>query len=324
MYLKLSIFLLIIQHFTDPHVTAQIVHFSFKDVLSTEYRCDCLFISFKQSFRNSTELSTPHLPNKTDDDVVSIKIKHGSIFQEFPSMICDKFKNLKFIFMSRVLIGLISERTFEKCTNLEQLIFYVVYGDDVNEKIFKNNAKLSSVKVMSASLKTISKNVFAAVNQTLIDLNLHIISDSFKFPPEFANSLIKLRTLELQIRNLVELPQNFFENLENLENLQLINCNIQDLPRSIFKPLKNLQTLDLSTNKLTTIHADSFGSHPHLMVADFSGNHIVSFDPEFYQFPSLLYVSCTACDGSNLFDDNLDVRSIRNHSNSCTKNYKPR
>jgi len=325
MYLKFSIYLLIIQHFTDLHVVAEIFHFSFKNVLSTEYRCDCLFMSIKESTKSITELSTPHQPDKTDDDVVSIKFKHGSIFHEFPSKICEKFKNLKDISMDRVYVGIINERSFEKCTNLEQIMFINNFVNNLDVKIFKANLKLRSIQIVSISLETMSRNVFATVTQTLTDLNLQILSISFKFPPDFANSLTNLRTLKLFITNLVELPQNFFENLENLEIIQLISCNIYDLPRGIFKPLKNLRILDLRGNKLTAIYTDSFGLHPHLMVADFVDNNIVSFDPTFYQFPSILFVNLeNSCDKVMLGEDYFSSKVIRGHSNRCTKNYRPR
>lgn len=325
MYLKFSIYLLLIRHLKDLHVVADIFHFSFKNVLSTEYSCECLFMSMKESTKSITELSTPHLPDKTDDDVVSIKFKHGSIFHEFPSRICEKFKNLKDMSMDKVFAGIINERSFEKCANLEKIMFVDNFVNNLDEKMFKANSKLRSIQIVSTGLETMSKNVFSTINQTLTDLNLQIFSNSFKFPPDFVNSLTNLRTLKLLITNLGELPQNFFENLENLEIIHLYSCNIHDLPRGIFKPLKNLRILDLRGNKLTAIYTDSFGLHPHLMVADFADNNIVSFDPTFYQFPSILFVNLqNSCDKIILGEDHFSSRVIRSHSNRCTKNYRPR
>ena len=326
MDLKFCVIFLIIHHFTGvPNISAQVLHYNFREVISTDYRCDCLFISFKQSLQNITVLSTPHLPNKTDDDVTSFNFIYGSSFQDFPSMICDKFKNLKSIFMDRIVVGMINERAFEKCTNLEQLELYFIHENDLNEKIFGKSSKLRSVKILSGSLNTISKKVFANLNHTLTDLSLRIDSDSFRFPVNFTKYLSNLRTMKLSIDNLASLPQNFFDNLENLEYLQMSDCKIRDLPKDIFKPLKNLQIIDLMNNTLTAIYTDSFGSHPHLMVADFSGNNIVSFDPKFYQFPSLLYVSLSgSCNAGTLGDDNFNGARYRNESNSCTRNYRPR
>ncbi|CAG9811383.1 unnamed protein product [Chironomus riparius] len=324
-YLKIFKVLLLFLFFTDLNISAQVIQYNFKEVVSTDYRCDCLLMSFKQSYQNSTILSTQHLHNRTDDDVTSFSFKDGSSFQDFPSMICDKFKNLKSIFMKRVVAALIGDKTFDKCTNLEELELYAIHENELDDKIFNKNLKFRNVKILSGSLNTISKNVFACLNQTLTVLNLHINSDSFRFPLNFTTNLTNLKTLQLFIENLVNLPQDFFENLENIENLQMISCNIRNLPKDIFKPLKNLQILNLMSNKLTAIHKDSFGSHPYLMIADFSDNNIISVDPKFYQFPSLLFVSLSeSCHEGTLADDSLNGTRNRNANNNCTRNYRPR
>lgn len=306
-------------------MTAQVFHYNFKDVLSTEYRCDFLFVSLKESYDNATELSTPHLPDKTDDDVHSIEFRHGSFGFKFPTIICEKFKNLKYIDMNKGYVGKMNEKILENCTNLERLGLNVVFEETLWENFFEHNSKLRILKIFSISLKTLARTFLASVSGTLTELEMSITSDSFTFPSDFLTTLSNLRSLNLNIGKLTDLPPTFFENSEKLEVLRMAGCNIQDLPRDIFKPLKNLQDLDISRNFIKTIHLDSFGSHPSLMSVDFSGNSISSVDPKFYQLPSLLYISMpSSCGKAILLVDNLNGTTIKKNSDKCTANYRPR
>jgi len=306
-------------------VTAQVLHYSFKNVLSIEYRCEFLFVSLKKSFENGTELSTPHLPDKTDDDVDSIDFRHGSYAPTFPTMICEKFKNLKYINMDKGYASKVGDKTFENCTNLERLCLNVVTEETLWENFFVNNPKLRILKIFSISLKTLARSFLANVNETLTELEITIASDSFTFPSDFLKCLSNLKNLELNIGKLTDLPPTFFENSEKLEVLYMVDCNIHDLPKGFFKSLKNLQDLDLSRNNLKIIHADSFGSHPSLMTVDLSVNGITSIDPKFLHMPSLLYIYLPdSCSKSILINDNIDGTVIKKHNDNCTMNYRPR
>ncbi|KAL7013848.1 hypothetical protein ACKWTF_015616 [Chironomus riparius] len=322
--LKPLITITLIHQFLYLQVTAQVLHYSFQEVLSNDYRCDFLFVSLKESFENATELSTPHLPDKTDDDVQSVEYRHGAFSLKFPSMICDKFKNLKSINMESGFVGKVDEKMLENCTNLEKFRMNSLSEDTLPENLFKNTTKLRMLYIFSISLKTFSRGVLATVNQTLTDLELSIRSDSFTFPSDFLVPLSNLRSLELTIGKLTNLPPTFFENSEKLEVLRMVECNIQDLPKDIFKPLINLQELDLSRNNLKVVHSDSFGSHPSLMTVDISGSP-TSIDPKLYQLPSLLYVRMPiSCGKSILVEDNLNGTKIKMNSDKCTASYKPR
>jgi Leucine-rich repeat (LRR) protein len=322
---KLAIAILLILKFHNHQTTAQVLHYSYKNVLSTEYRCEFLFVSLKQTFENATELSTPHLPDKTDDDVDSIEFRHGSFASTFPTMICEKFKNLKYISMDRGFVGNVGAKTFENCTQLEQLWLNIVNEETLWESYFENNPKLRNLKIFSISLKTLTRSFLASVNETLTELEMTITSDSFTFPSDFLTSLSNLRFLDLNIDKLADLPPSFFENSEKLEVLHMVNSNIQDLPRNIFKQLKNLQDLGLSRNRIKAVHLDSFGSHPSLMTVDLSDNPITSIDPKFFQLPSLLYLFVPdACSKNILIQDKLNGSEIKNHVDTCTKSYRPR
>ena len=322
--LKFSILIIFIHTFLDLQVTTQVLQYSFKNVLSTEYKCEFLFISLRKSFENATELSTPHSPDKTDDDVDSIDFRHGSYAPIFPTIICEKFKNLKYINMDKGFISKVGEKIFENCTNLERLCLNIVTEETLWENFFENNPKLRILKIFSISLKTLARSFLANVNETLTELEMTITSDSFTFPSDFLKSLSNLKNLELSIGKLTDLPPTFFENSEKLEILYMVDCNIHDLPRGFFKSLKNLQDLDLSKNKLKSIHSDSFGSHPSLMTVDLSGNGITSIDPKFFEIPSLLYIYLNSCGKTILTEYNINGTVIKNHSNICTRCYKPR
>jgi len=324
MSLKLTILILFTHKHLDHQVTAQVLHYSYKNVLSTEYRCEFFCSSLEASFENATELSTPHLPDKTDDDVDSIEFLHRSYASTFPTMICTKFKNLKHINMDKGFIEKLNEKTFENCTNLERMLLNVATEESLWENFFATNIKLRNLKIFSISLKTLARSFLANVNETLTELEMTIASDSFTFPSDFLQSLSNLKSLELYIGKLTNLPPTFFENLEKLELLYLVDCNIHDLPKGIFKTLKNLQDLDLSKNSLKVIHSDSFGSHPSLMTVNLSGNGISSIDPKFLQMPSLLYIYLNSCGEIMLVEYNTNGTVIKKHSDICTRSYKPR
>ncbi|XP_070501469.1 protein toll-like [Chironomus tepperi] len=323
--IKSIIWILFIHKFLYHQVITQVLHYSYKEVISSEYKCDFLFISLKDSFENATELSTSHLFDKTDDDVQSIEFRHGAFSFTFPTFICDKFKNLRYIDMAKGFVSKIGEKDLENCTNLERLCLNAISEETLWENFFEHNTKLSSLKLFSISLKTLDRNFLANVNETLTDLELSISADSFTFPSDFLSSLLNLRTLKLGIQELTDLPSTLFENSVKLEVIAMSYCNITDLPKGIFKSLRNLLDLDLSGNKLQTIHSDSFGSHPSLMTVDLSSNPITAIDPKFYQLPSLLYITLPReCGDSIVVDDHLNGTKIKKKSDKCTASYKPR
>ena len=122
----------------------QILHCRYS--IEEAYTCK-LDVLLAGSRMNSTNISGIHLDDKSDDDVVIVRSTFGSYSSLFPSMICEKFKNLKCLDFKDLGVQLVQNNSFDNCPNLEKLLINIAINAELPDNLFNSNSKLSSVMI---------------------------------------------------------------------------------------------------------------------------------------------------------------------------------
>jgi len=250
------------------------------------------------SDEDNDELFGGHFPGKTDDDVqfVASKVIKSPLPKIFSLKICEKFKNLKKILISRKDVEEIEANTLDDCLNLTDFTFIDNKLREIPENLFIKNSKLEILNLWNNQIQFIP-------------------ADSFK-------SLKKLEHLSLSRNNLKSLNPEWFKNLENLKQFSADGNEILELPKDIFKPLKNLIGLHLYNNSLTVIHSDSFSLPSKLQELSLNQNKIKAIDRKLLDDSNISKVSMhpNVCSNSNMEFREETLMGLKR----CFDNYQPR
>ena len=250
------------------------------------------------NYESDEELNGAHMAGKNDDYVefVESQMRKNPIPKIFPLKVCEKFKNLKKIYIGRKNVGEIEENILDKCLNLMDFTFIDNNLQDIPENLFAKNSELKNVNLQNNQLQNLPDNTF--------------------------KSLINLETLSLGRNNLKTLNPEWFLNLQNLKQFSADRNGISNLPKDIFKPLKNLIGLHLFSNNLTEIHSDSFQLPSKLQQLTLSHNKINAIDRKLLEESNISKVSMypNVCNNSNMEFREETLMGLKR----CFDRYQPR
>lgn len=285
----------------------------------TGYTCQLTLANKKTS--KVMKIIGKHIEGKSDSDVVTIKLVKGATAGEFPTILCEKFPNLKEMSLKRLGARKINENSLKNCQNLEKLDLKqndlsINRITKLSKSVFENQSKLEKLYLAQNKLKTLPAGIFKPLvsirKLNLKDNNLTTMSD------EIFDSLTNLENLRLTGNKLATLNPKWFEHLTKLHTLTLGRNGISELPSKIFQPLINLKFFKVSNNNLTTISSESFGEHPNLKTFVFHTNQINSLDEQrFTDTVTDLYGKYNACVASKSV--NMESKSGELESNLVTK-----
>ncbi|CAG9811335.1 unnamed protein product [Chironomus riparius] len=298
----------------------QILHCRYLNEVTYTCKLDVLLAENRM---NSTKVSGEHLNDQSDDEVTIVKAIFGSYSFFFPSIICEKFKNLKVLDLKDLGIQFLQNNSFDDCTNLEKLMINIVINTELPDNLFNANTKMSSVMIVGSSLQSLSKNLFKSQEKSLKDLEIQLNNVNCLIPWNFFQSLSNLQYLVIAIKGLKTLDPDWFKTLSKLEELAIVQSEILNLPKYVFTNLENLRKLSLRINKLTVIHLDSFASLVNLNYLDLSDNKIYSMDPDIFKLKKLRFVnfSNNFCRQNSVIDSSYDINSMPYLTNQCTHNF---
>ena len=268
-----------------------------------------------------SRIEEKHFYRYSDDDVKEIQFNgnnHKDLNLLDLSPFCERFRYLTRVFVDKA--KLISESSFQQCTNLDTLVINAKEIEEIPEKLFYNQRNLTQIFFPNGKLRILPENVF--LNQKKLQhLNLRWNQISC-LPPNIFKSLSKLRFLNLNGNNIQSLNPKWFESLQLLNTLDLSYNKIQDLPKNIFTHMERLEELHISDNQLTRIHSDSFGIHENLQILDLKNNKIRAFDENLIDNIAVkwLYMGENICNDKNINASNDMKEQLRN----CFNNYQPR
>jgi len=287
---------------------------------NTLYTCNLTIVN-PNGLNNFTGISGTHLTGMTDNDIERIYSPTGSNSTNVPSIICEKFKNVEYIYLLSMGIKKIDEHSFKNC----KILFYLDLGfnqiDTIDEKSFSENTELHYLYLLYNELTSLPENVF--LNQQKL-VTLWFDYNRISNPPKNVfDPLENLRELDLRGNQIKNLKVRWFEKLENLKNLYLVSNQIEELPKNVFSPLKNMDLLDLYNNKLKTIHANSFGILPNLTTINMMFNFIDAVDERFIDNTGVISLNMqnNNCANVFIFDDSTSRETMRNDLQNCFNNY---
>lgn len=346
--MKISIiYLVVLINYLQRSVTSQSVanceYYNNKD---NGYTCK---LSVRE-YESLTHISGQHLREKSDDDIRRVIPVEGSILRNYPSFICEQFKNVERLRLSHTFIETIDETSFKKCEKLNDLNLQANKISELKENVFVENRKLTYLSVAANSLRSIPKKVFVSQLQLAeLDLSGNVIE---MLPDGVFDTLENLNELDMQKNKLTTLPPGIFRNLKNLEILDLgrnqltvlntkwfesttaltdlyMNRNkILELPPNVFTHLTKLEHLWIQDNKLTTIHSHSFSSHPQLDSFLFTNNKVRAIDEKIIDNTSVRRIEGIdnpCVDQDQFVEDETETKSkIRAILKRCFENFNRR
>jgi Leucine-rich repeat (LRR) protein len=286
------------------------------------YSCK-LLIDNPNGFDNFTGISGRHVIPNSFRDVTEISASTGSNSINIPSIICEKFVNVKEVTLSYVGIGIIGENSFKGCTKILKISLNGNEIAEVNQLAFSENLHLESLTLESNWLTTLPEELF--INQLKLDslfVSNNQISD---MPNKIFDPLESLTYIDLSRNKIVNPKVEWFAKLVNLDKLLLNDNRIVELPENIFSSLQFLYYLTLANNDIRTIDSKSFGTLPMLELVDLKHNRIDAIDEQFISNNTNVYhlnAEDNICVSKTIEDVSPQRETMRNELRDCFKNFE--
>lgn len=265
-------------------------------ILDGIYTCD-LTIQNPTGLNNFTDIRGNHRENYSDQDVMGVRSVIG-VTPNFPSIVCEKFQNIRAINILAIGVQRIHDYSLRNCSLLVSFTSILNAFTEIDENAFIGNPELYELEINFSDLSTLPENVFSN-NQ---NLNLLTLNRNYAF---------------------TTLPQNIFRPLSNLRELTLIHSILEELPRNVFAPLTNMTRLLLGHNRLNIVHSDPFGHLPGLTFISLWNNQVEAIDERLIDNTgvSTLEMPFNNC-ASGTFVDNTPLRiNMRSALARCFENY---
>lgn len=270
---------------TGQNVTC-LYHYHEQDVSFQigEYICK-MKINNPDEFNNFTEILGLHDEGMKDDDVIRIVGQSNS--KIFPSIVCEKYKNIIDIYWlnsdysGSIVLEKVDKNSFKSCKSLSTLVIQV---DEIGENAFEANLNLYTVKISGYNLKVLPKNIFSKLERIR---TLHLTSTSLTdLSADIFESLINLEELHLISNKLRKLIPTWFKHLAQLKQLSVESDQIRILNSNVFDSLVNLKELILQNSSIFSISTTTFKSLKKLEYLDLKDNHI--YDLPLHVFDALI------------------------------------
>lgn len=203
---------------------------------------ECVFSS--RPFKNEQDVTSiigTHFDGFDDDNVTTVRVPRSTVMPTAPTILCEKFKNLRFIIMSFVYLQQITDNSFSLCVKLEYILLTQNRLREITANVFEKNVELRTLLLSdNPSLVRIEKNPF--------------------------RNLGKLNSLELHRSQIEGINEETFQGLSNVTSLTLFTNRIPELPLNSFRDLLSLRTLQLFNNQISKVHPDFLDSLPDTQI----------------------------------------------------------
>lgn len=163
-----------------------------------------------------------------------------SFFIDFPTDLAKKFKDFKFLKITKSIFGKFAENICELSNEIEVLS---MTSSNVGDSIKLDQCKaLKTLLIESSGIKSISA----------------------------ANPIKSLSSIVLKGNKIEEISKEFFDKFENLKSVQMPENKITSLSGNTFDGNKLLETVNLSKNPIKKINGEIFSQNSKLVSIDFN------------------------------------------------------
>jgi len=219
-----------------------------------------------------TTIDGQHETEHTDADVKWIQNYLDNKLKKISSFFCQKFPNLKVIYLSDAKLKSIDEDSLINCKNLEHLLLFGNQIRELPKTLLLRNSMVTLLRVDDNQLTTLPENFF--VNQKELEI-LDLTKNQISFlQSNIFRPLVKLEVLYLSNNKLQSLNTEWFVNLHNLKWLGLHKNQISEIPSKCFASLKHLKNLWLYENMIKALSPDSFDGLHNLQILSLYSNEI--------------------------------------------------
>ena len=150
------IFKFLIFSLVNPESMAHVLQCSYSAALSFQYSCDLFLFTLTNDYIVN-DIKGTHVDGKSDEDVVLVAARTGSYSPVFPTIICDKYQNIKAIKFRNQILSVIKDTDFKSCENLEVLDLTNTKILSLPENFLASKTKLTVFTIMSQLSGNISQ-----------------------------------------------------------------------------------------------------------------------------------------------------------------------
>lgn len=190
------------------------------------YVCS-LHIQYQNENYNLTNINGTHLVGFGDDDVLAVTTGFATSVVTIPSIICDKFQNVKTLSYLGMELREIRNSSFAECSKVTSIDLSSNTITEIPDGIFNSQQNLKELKLASNQIQTLK--------------------------PEWFKNLKSLEKLTLSNNSIEELPSRVFSSLTNLKEIFLDSNKLQVIHSESFWILPNLEVMNFVGNQIEAI-----------------------------------------------------------------------
>lgn len=224
--------------------------------------------------------SLRRLPNTFDifEHLEELDISHNPLSDAFVSLL-NPLKSLEYLDMSYCDLGYVGNNTFAQMSELRRLILSGNKLHTLEQGLFQNLTRLSSLELNNCDLKTpVDPMAFGNRESTNV-IELKLSGNPLEVPKHgslLPKQLAHLEMLDLSNCNLEYLNEDTFSSSNNLTQLNLSGNKLSGNENLAFlKKLPMLEHLDLSQNRFETISPKALRMNSRLLSINLIGNPFI-------------------------------------------------
>lgn len=237
-------------------------------LLGSFYYCNLVDQNI-QSEDDMREVFGEHLNGFGDVNVTSLVALQRSTIAVFPSLIINRFVNLRRVLLERTnMTTFVSPIT--NCAELERVQLDVNRISSLPRGIFRNCAQLRGLQLTDNEMNNIHIDAF----EGLLSLREFMVGNHLEAIPFFEH-LPELRLMSLGDNRLKTVSGQSFRFLVNLELLFIDNNRLETVDFSLRTlALPRLRRLSLRNNQITHLPDNAFSMMTNLVELELTGNKL--------------------------------------------------
>jgi Leucine-rich repeat (LRR) protein len=219
------------------------------DFVWNVYGCDVTeWIDETENNGRIESIEGQHLPDHTEDDVLSLHLENTQYIQRFTNDVFSKFKNLRYLVIHSTTLKFLLRGDFLLARDLINI--HITHNEitALEDYCFLGTEMLKTLNLRENKIGTVTKNAF--------------------------KGLTALKFLTLTLNEIESLHETTFNDQIYLELLSLSSNKIRHIDERLFSKNRNLEVLFVDNNQLTFIDGRIFDNNLKLREIYMDNNRI--------------------------------------------------